>query len=127
MTYLDALLGKRIRAAYTTPDKTLIVFDCGDSKLAYYTDGECCSESWIEHIEGTEAIRDATVNAIEERDDWVDGSDDRDDCVTVYATAIRTDKGVCVIEYRNASNGYYGGSLEPTMDHSADLEITEDF
>jgi hypothetical protein len=42
---------------------------------------------------------------------------------------IQTPKGVCVIEFRNSSNGYYGGSFEEGL---ASLEenlhpVTEDF
>lgn len=34
------------------------------------------------------------------------------DCVEYYGLKITTDKGRAVIDYRNNSNGYYGGSLE---------------
>ena len=33
-------------------------------------------------------------------------------CVAYYGLKITTDNGRAVIDYRNSSNGYYGGSLE---------------
>ena len=33
------------------------------------------------------------------------------DEVEFYGLSIKTDKGEIVIDYRNSSNGYYGGSL----------------
>ena len=32
-------------------------------------------------------------------------------CLEVYGLKITTDKGDLVIDYRNSSNGYYGGNL----------------
>jgi hypothetical protein len=43
---------------------------------------------------------------------------------------VRTDKGVCVIEFRNSSNGYYGGTFERTaINEERDplSPVTEDF
>lgn len=33
------------------------------------------------------------------------------ECVAYYGLKITTEKGRAVIDYRNDSNGYYGGSL----------------
>jgi hypothetical protein len=42
------------------------------------------------------------------------GSDDNHpehDCLQVYGLKVTTNKGEIVIDYRNSSNGYYGGNL----------------
>ncbi len=36
------------------------------------------------------------------------------ECLQIYKTTLKTDKGDCDVEYRNSSNGYYGGSLDLT-------------
>lgn len=39
------------------------------------------------------------------------GDMDGCDVVAYYGCKITTDKGVIIIDYRNDSNGYYGGNL----------------
>ena len=34
------------------------------------------------------------------------------DCVAYYGLKVTTENGRCTIDYRNDSNGYYGGSLD---------------
>ena len=41
----------------------------------------------------------------------IDENDHRDDAVRCYGWTLFTNIGRCQIEMRNASNGYYGGSL----------------
>ena len=75
-------------------------------------DGDCCSSSWIEHVELPAAGFPAKVLAVDEIQ--LPGSNDNDgehECLAVYGLKITTDKGEIVVDYRNSSNGYYGGSL----------------
>lgn len=73
-------------------------------------DGDCCSESWIEHVELPAGGFPAKVLQVDELD--LPGSCDQEyDCLQVYGLKIITDRGDVVIDYRNSSNGYYGGSL----------------
>lgn len=53
-----------------------------------------------------------TVRAVEHIDMPDLGSTNEDACIAYYGMKITTEKGRCVIDYRNSSNGYYGGSLE---------------
>jgi hypothetical protein len=44
-------------------------------------------------------------------DDGVDVPDADHECLTVYQTHFRTERGDVTLEFRNSSNGYYGGYL----------------
>lgn len=94
-----------------------------------YTDGDCCSVSWIEHLTMPDDIVGATIQSVDEPTmpphddhkcivrDWSKPYDENDestcghDSLAVYHTRFRTDRGDIVLEYRNDSNGYYGGNL----------------
>jgi hypothetical protein len=98
---------------------------------SYGVEGDCCSRSWIEHLETPPDIRGATITSVEDSsgvepyDDHACVSYDYDksdtenkaagycghDSLAVYNTRFRTDRGDIVLEYRNDSNGYYGGYL----------------
>lgn len=73
-------------------------------------DGECCSESWIEHVTLPAMGFPATVISV--NDIKLPGTvEDDDGCMQVYGLKVTTDKGEIIIDYRNSSNGYYGGNL----------------
>lgn len=90
------------RIAFFFDDKTNAVFE---------TEGDCCSQSWIEHYEIPKDIKGAMVTRItdvQKKEKW----DNEDSELTrFYETRFKTTKGEIVLEYRNSSNGYYGGSL----------------
>lgn len=75
-------------------------------------DGDCCSDTWIEHVELPAMGFPAKVLSVEGLDlpGSVDNSEEYE-CLAVYGLKIATDKGDIVIDYRNSSNGYYGGNL----------------
>lgn len=78
------------------------------------TYGDCCSTTWIEHVEDSRMAGDALITFA---DDVGAMDSDRPDpewteCVKYYGFKIETDKGTILIDYRNSSNGYYGGSLD---------------
>ena len=95
-------------------DKQAIKFLIKDEKFVIaLADGDCCSHTWIEHIELPASGFPAQVSSIEDIE--LPGSDNNHpehDCLQVYGLKISTDKGDIVIDFRNSSNGYYGGSLE---------------
>ena len=75
-------------------------------------DGDCCSSSWIEHITLPALGFPAKVIFVDNID--LPGSTNDDptyECLAVYGLNIITDKGDIIIDYRNSSNGYYGGKL----------------
>lgn len=74
-------------------------------------DADCCSHTWIEHVELPAMGFPAKVLKVESLD--LPGVPDpsEDEVINVYGLKITTDKGDLIIDYRNSSNGYYGGSL----------------
>jgi hypothetical protein len=109
---MNTLVGKTILQIQLAADREAIRFVTDQGEVIARCDADCCSHTWIEHIElparGFPALVISAENLNLDKPDSWDGGD----CVTFYGFAIRTDKGDMVIDYRNSSNGYYGGSLE---------------
>lgn len=89
-----------------------ITFECEDGPYVFLADGDCCSQTYIDAIEGPTAGRILEVRQPEwagpERKEETD-----DGCTQFYkATFVIEGKGFLDVTYRNESNGYYGGSLE---------------
>lgn len=83
---------------------------------SFEVEGDCCSHSWIEHLEMPGDISGATLLSVEDSAPITQDHDEHDetnggDCISVYNTSFKTDKGEIILEYRNSSNGYYGGYL----------------
>ena len=108
----NVLIGKKIVAMYLAEDKQALKFDIeGADALVVRTDGDCCSHTWIEHLEIPALGFPALVTAVEDLDMNKDPDETDGDYVQFYGCKISTDRGEIVIDYRNSSNGYYGGSL----------------
>lgn len=109
------LADQPLASVSVTPDKDRLVFTlAGGRTLTYEAEGDCCSESWIEHITVPSDIAGATVTAVGEREM---GEFEKDyETIRVYETSFRTDRGDIVVEYRNSSNGYYGGTLRGPLE-----------
>ena len=107
----NCLVGETIIAIQLASDKKAIRFILSDgTDVVAETDGDCCSNSWIEHVE-LPASFPAVVIAVEDINmPDLGGSDDGNE-ICYYGCKITTDKGIIIIDYRNESNGYYGGSL----------------
>ncbi|GAC1455464.1 MAG: hypothetical protein PVSMB1_04960 [Gemmatimonadaceae bacterium] len=125
------LVGRKLIGVSVSKDKNVLVFQFADGgEVKYNADGDCCSSSWIEHIEvpndiaGAEVISVSEAPVIDATDDdtknprgvekyeWEDEPRREHECLQVYQTVFGTTKGEIAVEYRNSSNGYYGGSLE---------------
>lgn len=108
----NILIGKIIEHIYLSKDKLSIKFclSTGEEIIAK-CDADCCSSTWIENIEDPENIINSYV--IYAEDIKLITSEMDDDCgvIRFYGFKIKTSKGECIIDYRNESNGYYGGSL----------------
>lgn len=119
----DRLRGCVLRGVEVRDNGDRVALTLADgSERIYEADGDCCSTSWVEHLTVPPDIDGATVLRIEERpeygieatpEQYAECKTHREwlDVLKVYQTAIVTDRGEVVIEYRNDSNGYYGGSL----------------
>lgn len=107
----DFLVGKTIIDVLIADDKKALLFKCEDGDHVVRADGDCCSDTWIEHVETPALGFPATVLAVSELD-MPEGEERSKYGVTkLYGCKIETDKGEIVIDYRNESNGYYGGNL----------------
>lgn len=82
--------------------------------IKYDAVGDCCSMSWIEHWTEPPDVIGATITNVTEPalDPHAPVEEQDGESIAVYHTAIATTRGEIVIEYRNSSNGYYGGWLE---------------
>ena len=87
--------------------------------VRYKTYGDCCSTTWIEHITIPDGIVGTAIFAATEPElpphpssEVIPEEEQYGDVTQVYHTALATNVGHIIIEYRNSSNGYYGGSLE---------------
>lgn len=120
MSENHCLLGKTITALQIASDKKALRFLTDDGEIIARTDGDCCSSSWVEAVETPARGFPAKVLAVESLDlpDPPRSEDGWGDVIVSYGCLIKTEAGDMVIEYRNASNGYYGGSLEwPDSDY----------
>lgn len=112
---LDCLIGETIESMTVTADSEVIEFVSATHIYTFDAVGDCCSHSWIEHMEGQENLYGTPVVQVidHEKTEYVD---DRDafysNHIKVYKYTIKTAKGDCDIEMRNESNGFYGGWLQ---------------
>ena len=107
------LIGKTIVEMKIAKDKEAILFVCEDGeRLIAKVDADCCSHTWIESIEMPALGLPFTISGCFDLDIGKDSiSDDEYECLQFYGAKITTDKGDIVIDYRNESNGYYGGDI----------------
>lgn len=107
------LEGKMIVALEIASDNKAMRFLInGGDPIVAKADGDCCSSTWIEHVDLPARGFPANVLKVEPLE--LPGSttnEDDGDCLQVYGIQIVTDKGEIVIDFRNSSNGYYGGNL----------------
>ena len=106
----NKLIGKTITKIMIAEDKEALLFLTPEEELVVRIDADCCSNSWIENIEIPAMGFPCKILEIEE---LYLGSEDSEeyDYLQKYGVKITTDKGLIEIDYRNSSNGYYGGSI----------------
>jgi hypothetical protein len=81
------------------------------SGIEYYWEAEtwadCCSDTWIESVEIYCKLPDDAPTITEiVLDPYGEGDE-----LKVYKHIFRTTRGDVVVDFRNESNGYYGGEL----------------
>jgi hypothetical protein len=128
---LDRMKGKTIDSVVVTRESNensryfndYVIFKFEDGTEQYFmVEGDCCSFSWIEHSTIPDDIKGALFLGFEELSDSQLGDCPQVDhegkdvgeynYVRAYQSMFHTTRGDVVVEYRNESNGYYGGSLE---------------
>ena len=106
------LVGKTIKELKIADDKLALLFDCDDGDHVVRVDGDCCSNTWVEGVELPALGFPATVTEVNDLNMPDDGSEQAQSGeLAFYGCQIKTDKGEIVIDYRNESNGYYGGNI----------------
>lgn len=124
------LRGRPLSAVTITDSRTALTFEFVDgSKEKYVMDDDCCSVTWIEYLEQPTDLRGAVITGFDEPE--ISEADAAQctskarcsavaqvylgqhahDCVQYYRTVFHTDKGDIEVEYRNDSNGFYGGGM----------------
>lgn len=107
----NMLIGKTLTGIKLAKDSQAILFQTTDGDIVARTDGDCCSYSWVENIENTVREYPAVILSSEDIDMPDLGGMEDNEVVQYYGLKIVTDRGHIIIDYRNNSNGYYGGNL----------------
>ena len=113
---MKELIGKKITGLRINEDQSVLVFDTDQGAVGYEVDGDCCSESWFADITGVSAMLGGTVQTVDEvsmEGYNVEDGRCRQECDDAYGYKLTTEKGYADIVFRNSSNGYYGGSIDP--------------
>ena len=114
----EDLLGRTIESIAIDKAKDKLTVRAGGLEFNYSVEGDCCSRSWIEHLEGVESVIGQEVTGVEQLD-MNENEDSKKHCercegsdvLKIYQVLIKTPKGTSTLEFRNDSNGYYGGCL----------------
>ena len=122
----NPLVGKTVVKVEISTDDQALRFTCSDgtTEVAVCC-ADCCSHTWIEYVESPENLL-GTVRSVEDLTLKPGEDNDDGDYEQFYGCKIYTDKGYCLIDYRNESNGYYGGNLgwdEYTPDEDWDWRV----
>ena len=113
---MKELIGRKILGVMANPDKTYWRFITDQEDVDYFCFADCCSDSWINHVNGLDELVGGTVLDIDDIDFYtllkIEPDATRQEFDQVLFHRVKTEKGVCTFEFRNSSNGYYGGSLD---------------
>src|SRR5688572_21264250 len=112
----EKLIGETLVSAAIVNDQFVIETD--KRVQVYDVEGDCCSYSWVEHITVPDFAIGKTITKVDDSGNIVSDHGEHDDGgeIAVYNSFIRTDGGDVVLEYRNSSNGYYGGYMTLVSD-----------
>lgn len=108
---MDRLVGTAIiNISIDVDEQHFLQFDTSKGTFVYFAEGDCCSESWFYAVVGLENLIGHFVRKINliTLGDIVDGLG-RQEVDELYAVHFITDAGFAGVEFRNSSNGYYGG------------------
>ena len=112
---LNDIIGAVVTGVKIDASKEFMRVDTDKGAFDFVAVGDCCSNSWFEHLNGVSNIIGGKVTEVPKLHvDGVDVSSKEDkeyNVVEQYITQLKTDKGVLDIEFRNNSNGYYSGWL----------------
>lgn len=110
----ESLEGKKILSVSINPSKDLLQFETNEGIYCFRTVGDCCSESWIEHVNNLKALINQTIEDIDEIHKEDEEDSYCDEYIRIYIYQFLTPLGIVEFEMRNKSNGFYGGFIEET-------------
>ena len=125
---LKILVGKIIVAVEINAEKNILKITEKHQDYYFYTKGGCCSTTWIEHLNtGLDEIdweHDDTnifsclsseeIRTVQNHKAQLIGQalGTKKECDKIYLEVLEGIQGAILeVDYRNSSNGYYGGSL----------------
>lgn len=111
----EKIIGRPLASVEVLDDGNILEFAFADGSRQFYrAEGDCCSRSWIEHLTVPDGIAGQQITEVKDSEGTEPTPEELAvaDSLQVYATAFATPVGEIVVEYRNDSNGYYGGSLD---------------
>ena len=122
----DLLVDEIILAIYVSDieEAYFMTFELeGGNLVSFKVEGDCCSTSWFADFFNVGNIINQPILGVSEIDleefgyQLQDGRGKQDDD-KIYGYKIYTKDHVGVFSFRNSSNGYYGGWLEITSNHT---------
>lgn len=116
---MDKLIGAKTKALFIDKAKERLVFQTDKGDFAFVAEGDCCSQSWFEHLSGVEDLINSKIKSVRHVD-MGEIAHPSHECLQLYGTRIQTARGVFEIEMRNSSNGYYGGYISQSSNTSLD-------
>lgn len=105
------LEGRTINSIALAEDAMAILFRTDKGDVVAQADGDCCSHTWIESVSMPARGFPAHVLKVDHLDMPDLGGGDEWSEIAYYGLKIVTNQGDIIIDYRNESNGYYGGNL----------------
>lgn len=106
------LIGEVIKQIYMVEKDKLEFHTQSGKVISWYVEGDCCSVSWIEHIEGIRNLREKVVFECDLASEQYKEEKTDHNLLQFYRQDIKTGAGTCSIEFRNDSNGYYCGWID---------------
>lgn len=111
----EGLADRPLESVTIDAGKDYVTFAFEDGHTARYAaEGDCCSSSWIEELTVPDSVKGRTLVGVQDYtfDNPKDEADNEYEVLQSYKTVFHLDNGETItIEYRNSSNGYYGGYL----------------
>jgi hypothetical protein len=111
---LKPFIGRTITGVWRGSGDVAFTFDDGTT-IYCAPEGDCCSHSWVEHVSGVADAIGATVDSVDVNPEIAthdDANHEAYDVLALYGISLITTRGHRIdIDYRNESNGYYGGWL----------------
>ena len=108
---MHILVGKTLVGIRIASDNKALLFQTTDGDVIARCDADCCSSTWVESVQLPALGFPCVVISADDIEMPDLGQMPDKEVVAYYGFKVVTDKGEIVIDYRNESNGYYGGNL----------------